>query len=122
MINRSASPFSVSPARLRTDFPFAGRMSAAVVLPLALLVGACGKKADDSATEARLQALEKKVEAAEKRSHQAISLAMQPVSAPPPDAGEMAQFDDEPVEVAPEIVSGEDQDGIPASPAVGPDD
>ncbi|WP_298291026.1 hypothetical protein [Novosphingobium sp.] len=121
MINRSASPLSVSPACLRRHLPRAGRNALAVMLPLALVLGGCAKKAENSATEARLDALEKKIDAAEKRSHQAISLAMQPVSAPPADAGEMAQFEDAPIEAEPEVVSGEDQDGIPASPALGPD-
>lgn len=121
MINRSASPLSVSPARERSYSLHAGCKTLAVVLPLALLLAGCGKKSPDPATEARLNALEKKVEAAEKRSHQAISLAMQPVSAPPADPGEMAQFDDAPIDLDPEIVSGEDQDGIPAQPAPAPE-
>lgn len=121
MINRSASPFPVSPARQRRLPTRTGYTAFAVALPLAFALGGCGNKGTDPATQARLDALEKKVDAADKRSHQAISLAMQPMSAPPVDAGDAAQFDDGPIDSAPQNFGGEDQDGIPASPALGPE-
>ncbi|SMC30566.1 hypothetical protein [Novosphingobium sp. B1] len=53
------------------------------ILAICAALGACGKSADPQ-TEARLAALEAKVDAAEKRSQQALSMAATGGSAPPP--------------------------------------
>lgn len=117
MINRSASCLATHVAGKRGQALRLAPASLALVLALAL--AGCGSNAARSETEARLIALEKKVEAADKRSRQALSMAMQPNSAPPVDNGPM--FDDGGFDSEPENFSGEDQDGIPASPMLGPE-
>lgn len=101
------------------------KSSALAVLPLALLLQACGSgNAANGEMEARISELEKKVEAADKRSRQAISLAAQPNSAPPPDAGGDPVFDDggenSQFDSAPDAGMADNQDGMPSPPMIGP--
>lgn len=119
MINRSAQTESPSGSscggrRLRT--------APALVL-LSLALAACGNNASDEKLDARLSEMEKKVEAADKRSRQAISLAADPNSAPPPDAGGEPTFDDggEAFDNESDFDMGESQDGVPPPPPIAPE-
>lgn len=96
---------------------------ALLALSLALTLGACGNKTPDPAVDARIADLEKKVDAADKRSRQAISMAAQPNAAPMPDSGGEPAFDNGDVEFdnAPEGGAGESQDGVPPPPAIAPE-
>lgn len=65
---------------------------ALAALALSVSLSACGK-ATDPQTEARLAALEAKVDAADKRSQQALSMAASGTSvAPPADTGGQETF------------------------------
>ena len=92
------------------------------ILMLSLALTACGKASDDK-LDARLSEMEKKVDAADKRSRQAINLAAQPNSAPLPDAGGDPVFDDGGAEFesAPDFDEGESQDGVPPPPPIAPE-
>lgn len=96
---------------------------AILALCLTLTLGACGSSGADPAVDARIADLEKKVEAADKRSRQAISMAAQPNSAAMPDAGGEPTFDNggDEFDNAPEGDAGESQDGIPPPPMIGPE-
>lgn len=77
---------STSDIALITRSGFAGlkrRGASLAVLAICASLCACGKSADPQ-TEARLAALEAKVDAADKRSQQALSMAASGGSAPPP--------------------------------------
>ncbi|NLR71484.1 hypothetical protein HGI47_11450 [Novosphingobium sp. ERN07] len=94
-----------------------------LALSLALTLGACGSSHSDPAVDARIAELEKKVDAADKRSRQAINMAAQPNSAPMPDAGGEPSFDNGEAEFdnAPESDVGVNQDGVPPPPMIAPE-
>lgn len=125
MITRSACPES-TPVTHRGQETRGARMAFApafLALCLALTLGACGKSTTSPEVDARIADLEKKVEAADKRSRQAISMAAQPNSAPMPDAGGEPTFDngDSDFDNAPEGDVGESQDGVPPPPMIAPE-
>jgi|GEM_PF-5483192 len=93
------------------------------LLMLSLALAGCGKASEEEKLDARLSEMEKKVEAADKRSRQAISLAAQPGSAPLPDAGGEPTFDDggESFDTGGDSDMSESQDGVPPPPPIGPE-
>lgn len=90
MQNRiTATPF-VQRARIR-------RLAASALIP-ALLLGGCGSSSNEAALEARIAAAEAKAEAADKRSQQALSLAVSGNSSQSSGTnGEVEVFEGDPV-------------------------
>lgn len=129
MITRSACP-EANPVTHREMKSCGARITLApafLALSLALSLGACGKGDTDPKVDARIADLEKKVEAADKRSREAISIAAQPNAAPVPDAGGEPTFDDggdesdAEIDNAPEGEPGVSQDGVPPPPKIAPE-